>query len=307
MSRVKVRRTHREELPGIVLLRDAMADDGSGASLRRPVLDLDMEVDPTLDHLMTHDPNGFFSAVLHDETLGYAVAHVRSRQWILSEIGVLPQHRGQGIGTALLGKALAYGERAGVKSWLTLVPRNPALEALLLKHDLRPLTPLYVVRVEPGRAARLGRALSALHPGQDVTAELLSRRGQADLDRIDTFSRGVVREGDHVFWLKRAGLNASFVRQGNRIAAYGYGGTAQVGPVAGTTREAALAALGQSMLAALEQGPDASLVLRVPATFEEAMVALLENGARLEDTWMIHTRGESHSFDRYIPGIPVLP
>ncbi len=306
MSRIKVRRTHREELPGIVLLRDAMAEGSSGRG-RRTVLDLDMEVDPTLDHLMTHDPNGFFSAVRHEETLGYAVSHVRSRQWVLSEIGVLPAFRGQGVGTALLEKALAHGERAGVRSWLAMVPGVPELQALLLRHGLRPRAPLYVFRLEPERGTRLGRALAGLLPGQDVTTDLLSRRGQADLDRIDTFSRGVVREGDHVFWLKSLGLNASFVRQGNRIAAYGYGGKAQVGPVAGTTREAALAALGHGLLAALEQAPGAALVVRVPAAFEEAVEALLEGGALLTESWMIHIRGECHAFDRYLPGTPQLP
>lgn len=307
MSRVKVRRTHREELPGVVLLRDVVASERTGEGRRKTVLDLDMEVDPTLDHLMAHDPNGFYSAVLHEETLGYAVAHVRSRQWVLSEMGVLPQHRGQGIGGLLLDRALAYGERAGVKSWLAIVPPDPDLQALLLGRDLRPLAPLYLFEVEPEPAATLGRALSGLLPGQDVTTELLSRRGQADLDRIDTFSRGVVREADHVFWLKQLELNASFVRQGARIAAYGYGGRAQVGPVAGTTREAALAALGQALLAALSQAPKSPVTVRIPATFGEAVDALLDRGARLSGTWMIHTRGESHSFDRYIPGTPVLP
>jgi len=307
MSRVKVRRTHREELPGLVLIRDVVHDENAGETRRRTVLDLDMEVDPTLDHLMAHDPNGFFSAVLHEETLGYAVAHVRSRQWILSEIGVLPQHRGRGIGGLLLDRALTYGERAGVRSWLALVPPVAGLQALVLRRELRPLAPLYVLELDLEEAAGLARALAALHPGQDVTTELLSRRGQADLDRIDSFSRGVARESDHVFWLKQLGLNASFVQQGTRIAAYGYGGRAQIGPVAGSTREAALAALGHALASALAQDPKGPLVLRIPATFEEAVEALLDSGARLRETWMIHTRGESHSFDRYLPGLPVLP
>ena len=63
MAKVKVRRTHREELPGAVVLRDAVAGSGS------QILDLNMEIDPDLNHLITHDPDGFMSAVDRDETL----------------------------------------------------------------------------------------------------------------------------------------------------------------------------------------------------------------------------------------------
>ena len=49
MAKVKVRRTSREELPGMVILREATA--GTLPALRggAQVLDLDMDVDPDLD------------------------------------------------------------------------------------------------------------------------------------------------------------------------------------------------------------------------------------------------------------------
>ena len=60
MAKIKVRRTNREELPGVALLRSAVSAE---TSVEAGMLDLDMAIDPTLEHLMTHDPDGFFSAV----------------------------------------------------------------------------------------------------------------------------------------------------------------------------------------------------------------------------------------------------
>lgn len=127
MARIKVRRINREELPGIAILRDAVAADLAAYPANRGTLDLDMEIDPDLRHLLAHDPDGFFTAMEKDETLGFAAAHVRSRQCILSELWVLPQHQGNGAGGALLDRVLAYGGRSGAREYLAMVPAEPGI------------------------------------------------------------------------------------------------------------------------------------------------------------------------------------
>lgn len=307
MARIKVRRTNREELPGVALLRDAVAAE-TGFRVGGPqTLDLDMELDPTLAHLMGHDPDGFVSALNRDETVGFGAAHVRSRQWVLSELWVLSQHRGTGAGEALLERLLLYGERSGAREYLAVVPDAGSIVALLVRHDFRSLTPVYELRISREKAEKLGTALSRLLPGQDVTQELLERRGQADLDRIDKLTRRLVREADHVFWLKTLGLNAWFIRQGSRIAGYGYGGRSQIGPIAGTTQEAALAALGFAFGAALERSLRQSLEVRIPAAFDAGVQALLDGGAVLEGVLSLYGRGSLPSFDRYVLGTVNLP
>jgi len=243
MAKIKVRRINREELPGAAILRDAVAADLAAFPSNRGVLDLDMDIDPNLRHLLKHDPDGFFTAYQGEETLGFAASHVRSRQWILSELWVLPQHQGHGAGDALLSRVLAYGERSGAREFLAVVPTEPAIQATLLGHGFEPLMPVYLFSISDEAAARLASTLTRLLPGKDVTNDLLSRRGQADLDRIDRVTRNVTRDVDHGFWLKERQLRAAFVRQGERIAAYAYGGRDQVGPVAGSTQEAAVSAL----------------------------------------------------------------
>ena len=132
--------------------------------------------------------------------------------------------------------------------------------------------------------------------------------GQADLDRIDKLNRNITRETDHQYWLKQRGYRAAFVRQGQRIAAYAYGGVDQVGPTAGTTREAALCALGWAINLAAESSEDARvLTLRIPAPFVDAVDAALEAGCRVEATLMIYARNLNLAFDRSTFGHIALP
>ena len=307
MAKIKVRRINREELPGAAILRDAVAADLAAFPSNQGILDLDMEIDPNLRQLLTHDPDGFFTAYQGEETLGFGSAHVRSRQCILSELWVLPQHQGHGAGDALLSRVLAYGERSGVREFLAIVPTEPRIQATLLRHGFEPVTPVYLFSISVEAAAKLASTLTRLLPGKDVTNDLLNRRGQADLDRIDRVTRNITRDVDHAFWLKEQQLRAAFVRQGDRIAAYAYGGRAQVGPIAGSTQEAAVAALGWALSSAIEAGTSEDIELRVPAPFTSAVEVLLDSGAHLQATLLLYGKGLSLSFDRCIFGPLCLP
>ncbi len=307
MARIKVRRINREELPGVVILRDAVAAGLSAFPSSSGILDLDMEIDPDLEHLLTHDPDGFFTAYDGQETLGFAAAIVRSRQWILSELWVLPQHQGRGAGEALLSRALAYGDRSGAREYLALVPSETAVQALLLKHGFTLLAPAYLFSLSVDRAVTFAGALQRLLPGAEVTSDLLNRRGQADVDRLDRLTRGIARDADHDYWLKRRRHRAAFVRHGERIAAYAYGGDAQVGPVAGSTQDAALCATGWALRMAVESGGTGRLDLLVPAPFTPAVETILEAGGRLESTLAIYARGVKLAFDRLLFGQISLP
>lgn len=307
MGKVKVRKATREELPGIVVIRDATRDSESGERSSTAVLDLDMDVDPELLHLLTHDPNGFFTAVDSGETLGFAAAHVRSRQWILSELWVLPQHHGRGAGEALLNRTLSYGNRSGAREYLALVPPHGSVQSLLLRHDFKPLMPVYHLTIDSEDALQLSQALMRLLPGQEVTSELLQRRGQADLDRLDRLGRDITREADHLFWLRKRGMRAAFVRDGSRIAAYGYGGNGVAGPFMASTPDGALAGLGWCLSLAAKKAKSSTIDLRLPAAFEAGLQAIFEGGGRIEATILLFGRGCTSSFDRLGFGPVNLP
>ena len=149
--------------------------------------------------------------------------------------------------------------------------------------------------------------LKGLLPGKDATVDLLNRRGQADIDRIDRVTRNITREADHVFWLKERQLRVALVQQGTRIAAYAYGGVDQVGPVAGSTQDAALAALGWALDLAVSAGATGEIELRIPSPFGSAVEALLDTNASLRATLLVYGKGISLSFDRSLFGTLCLP
>jgi len=307
MAKIKARTINREELPGIAILRDAVAADLAAYPSSKGTLDLEMDTDPELRHLLSHDPDAFFTVYEGGETLGFAAAHVRARQCILSELWVLPQHHGRGAGKALLSRILSSGERSGAREFLALVPTEPAIQALLLGHGFEPMTTVYQFSLPVSSATRLASGLKGLLPGKDATADLLNRRGQADIDRIDRVTRNITREADHVFWLKELQLRAALVQQGDRIAAYAYGGEEQVGPVAGSTQDAALAALGWALDLAVGAGATGEIELRIPSPFGSAVEALLDSDANLRATLLVYGRGVSLSFDRSLFGTLCLP
>ena len=187
------------------------------------------------------------------------------------------------------------------------MPPAGAIQSLLLRYGLAPFTPAFMFRLSRELALDLGSRLTRLLPGQEVTGELFNRRGQADLDRIDRLTRNITREIDHVHWLKGRGHRVAFVRQGERIAAYAYGGEDAVGPVAGATQKAALSGMGWALGLAARSSRSESLRLLVPARFAPAVEVLLEAGAHLHATLMVYAKGLSVGLDRCVLAGPSLP
>jgi len=220
---------------------------------------------------------------------------------------VLPQHRGLGAGEALMSKVMAFAERSGVRELLSLVPADGAIQGLLLVHGFEPITPVYHFRLDPESAAPTAASLARLLPAEDATTQVLNQHGKVDLERIDKMTRNITRAGDHLFWIKAMNCRATFVRQGARIAAYGLGGPNQVGPVAGTTQEATLSALGHALGSAFESKPAGAVEVRIPASFRPAVEALMEAGARIHSTSVVYGRDTSLKLDRLAFGTAALP
>jgi hypothetical protein len=81
----------------------------------------------------------------------------------------------------------------------------------------------------------------------------------------------------------------------------------QVGPVAGSTQDAALSGLGWALELALDSGMREPIELRVPAPFTSAIDALLDANARMNATLMLYGKGVSLAFDRLVFGPICLP
>ncbi|MEN8165141.1 MAG: hypothetical protein ABFS37_13505, partial [Acidobacteriota bacterium] len=191
--------------------------------------------------------------------------------------------------------------------FLALVPPTGSIQALLVSHGFQPEVPVFRLHISADMAGEPAGAMARLLPAKEVTQDLLARQGQADVDRIDRIARNFVREVDHQYWLKERSGRVVFVRQGTRIAGYGYGGPNQVGPVSGTTQDAAMCALGHAIQMAIETRPEQDISILIPASFSPAVQALLDCGATIESTFLLYGRGLTSAFDRVVFGNPFLP
>jgi ribosomal protein S18 acetylase RimI-like enzyme len=113
------------------------------------------------DELFAKPDTVLFLAHVHDALVGYAVAHVMPvrETWIydtwetgdrigeLESIGVLPEHRGEGIGSALLDEVDREFEALGVKDViLGVLPGNTDAMRLYARRGFTP-TWLYMSRL----------------------------------------------------------------------------------------------------------------------------------------------------------------
>ncbi len=259
-----------------------------------------------LAHLARHDGDGFLVASVGDEVVGFAASFVRSRQLTISQPWLLPEYHDHEVAEALLRRAMAYGERSGAGDVGAHLLSEAHWQAALFRFGLRPRFPVYRLVLATDAARSAGRKMSSLLPGSELTRDALNRRaGAADLERLDRLARGVARPMDHDYWLGERRLRLAKVRDGQRVAAYAYGGAGQCGPVAGATTEAALAGIGWALQLAAEATVESVQIL-IPAVFESALETLFDAGAECAAASVWMTRNPGNAFERYVvPSVTV--
>ncbi len=286
----------RAALPG---WQDTTPGEGRG----RPVSDLAFD----FAHLAHHDGDGFLVATVDDTVAGFCTAFVRSRTLSLTGIWILPEFQDRPVAASLIRRALAYGDRAGAVEACSLVLGDAELEGELFRFGLRPRFPVYRLRLAAAAAKALGSELARLLPGAKSSEETIRRgSGRSDTERIDRLARGLSRPMDHEYWLAERGLGAALVRDGNRVAAYAYGGRGCCGPLAATTSDAAVAALGWALQLASVDAEDGVDVL-VPAVFEAAVEHLLEAGGACLASCQWMTRNPAGGLERCLLASTTIP
>ncbi|MEP0774045.1 MAG: GNAT family N-acetyltransferase [Acidobacteriota bacterium] len=286
----------RAALPG---WQDTAPADGRS----RPPSDLALD----FAHLAHHDGDGFLVATVDDTVAGLCTAFVRSRTLSLTGIWILPEFQDRPVAASLIRRALAYGDRAGAVEACSLVLGDAGLEGELFRFGLRPRFPVYRLRLAAAAAKTLGSELARLLPGGEVSEDSVRHRtGRSDTERIDRLTRGLARPMDHDHWLVGRGLRVAMVRAGDRVAAYAYGGAGQCGPLAATTSDAALAALGWALQMAAADA-EGAVEAQVPGVFEGAVEHLLEAGGRClaAGAWM--TRHPVSGMERCLLASTTIP
>lgn len=259
-----------------------------------------------LAHLAHHDGDGFLIASRDEDVIGFAVSFVRSRQLLLSHLWLVPDLADGAVAELLVRRVAAFGARSGIHDLACHALAGPWQQAICFRFGMRPRFPVYRVVLSQKAALEAGIQLSRLLPGTELSDDEVTRRaGTGEPDRIDRLVRGVGRTLDHEYWLGPRSLRLATVREGNRVAAYAYGGHGQCGPVAATTAEAALAAVGWALrLAAASSEP--LVTVYVPAVFEAGLEALLDAGGECRAQTMWLSQSPPSGMERSILGGPTL-
>jgi GNAT superfamily N-acetyltransferase len=321
-----------EELADCALIWHAAVNDYMtrlGRALPPPVLDPAVRLS---QHLLATDPDLFRVAVRsraggRDKVVGFGIGLQREHVWYLSQLYVLPEEQGHGLGKALLSQILPAAPAAGAadepgsgaaKHGILATcadTAQPIADALYAKLGIVPRVPVFNL---VGRVASPA-ALPPLPDGVEAIPleppELVSHRNPAGpgrselyqtIDLIDRRVLGYAHQADHDFLRVQGRTGFLYRTSSGEVLGYGY--SSQVG------RFGPLALLDDTLTAPVighllrEIEPRGAASAWVPGSNDRAMVAFLRAGLRMEGfpAMFCWTRPFA-AFERYLPaGLALL-
>lgn len=242
------------------------------------------------DHIVTGSPQRGWLAERDGRVLGFGICAQRADMTFLSFLFVRPDAQANGLGRALLERAMANSEYRAV----CIGAIQPISAALYAQYGMVPRVPLFMFSGKPNSALR------ALPQGMEIGP--VSIEDVAELDQDVT---GLTRPSDHAAWERwdrqRLGLYVS-----GDLIGYGYvQSVGRLGPVIVRESEHLLPFIG----ALMDLLPDVETwLLNVPGPAAETFETLLKAGLRLEGPPIVYCATElriDHS--RYLPSTFALP
>lgn len=243
------------------------------------------------------DPAGLWVAEDDGALVGSVFSWACGDLWFLAELFVQPGRQGEGIGNALLARALDHAQRSGAaKRALITFAFNTVSQGLYIRHGMFPRLPLFIVSGTMPRAME-GQARLDAAP---LTA--------ADLDAVGDLDRqaiGVSREKHHRLLLGDSAMSgfALFARPGE-IAGYAYvSSSGHIGPVAVTEPALLEAAFATALRLAAESGA-ARVSAFLPGTSEAALALAFRHGLRIAFPLVLACTPGFGDWTRYLPRNP---
>ncbi len=246
---------------------------------------------------LASDPDGYFCAVEEGRIRGMVSSLVRGRVWYLSMFFVLPGDQGRGLGRALLGRALAYGEARGAEVRCTWATLDPRAQARYVMAGMAPRWPIYPLDGDAAAAARLEARV-----GLDLRERDLPLDPHA-AEKLIAEVFGAGRADDLAHWRGDGGA-AVAIERGGELAAFAYRRGERIGPAAGRDETALLQAVAAA--AAAGAGGGGSVTVRVPGACASLLEALVGSGFRIGDPTLFMASRPFGRPELYLPSGPIL-
>jgi GNAT superfamily N-acetyltransferase len=288
-----IRKVRPDELEEVWRVHVASSSDGAarrGEPVARPA---DAPVASDARAGLASDPDGYFYAVED----GMVSALVRGPVWYLSMFFVLPGDQGQGLGRALLERALAYGEARGVAVRCTLATLDPRAQARYVMAGMAPRWPIYRLDGDAAAVARL-KARVGLDPR---AREVPCDPGAAEKLTGEVFGHD---RADDLAHFRGDGAAAIAIERGGEIAAFAFRRGPRIGPAAGRDETAFLHAVAAAAAAGAESGGGATI--RVPGACASLLQALVGCGFRIGSPTLFMASRLLGRPEVYLPSGPIL-
>ena len=260
-----------------------------------PIID---EPSAEMRHLLRTDPKLSWIASEGGRQVGFSVGFVRADLWFLSDLFVLPEAYGKGIGGELLRRCIAGGQARGVRIRAVASSHDAGAQKLYIEAGMVPRFPLFSLAGE----ARKLRELPAAPV--EVSAIGSSKSWVRRLAELDKKVWGRERDRDHRYWLGEAGLDGIAILERGELAAYAYfaaeGHSRRVGPMA-CSRSGQQLRLLRAIGDAIGTTQNVAVELRVPGINMIALTALLKIGMKIDHAGFYMASHPFGRFDRYLP------
>lgn len=228
----------------------------------------------SLPHLARTDPDGLVLATDGDRPIGFGCAYRRERFWYLSQLQVIPERQGEGVGTALLDRLLPPPSERGSTILATSVEAaQPVSTMLYARRGIVPRVPCYWM---DGLRSLVG--LPRLPDG--IEHRPMSPAAEPSVAAFDRSLLGYARPADHEQWLREAEEARVYVTADGEVAGYGYRSPGWLSPIAGFD-EHLVPAIMRDLLAGADGALD-EVTVGVPGDSVRLLPALLAAGMRAD-------------------------
>jgi len=231
---------------------------------------------------------------------GFAFSWMRQRFWFLAQLFVRPGAQSQGLGQAMLSKALQHAEENGAENRaLITMAYNMKSTGLYIRNGIYPREPLLrLVAPAPVMEERNGASDLQVMPIDPWPA---SREW---LSRIDEDVLGFRRESHHAFQLGGFAARALRIERAGRPVGYAYVSAAgHIGPLAVTPGEDGPGVLRAVVSCALEGQPK-QVSMIVPGRADRMLAAAFQLGFRIDEPFVLLATRSFGDWSHYLPSNP---
>jgi ribosomal protein S18 acetylase RimI-like enzyme len=260
-------------------------------------------------HLLQTDPKLAWVSMEGGRAIGFSVGLVRGDLWFLSDLFVLPEAYGKGIGGELLRRCLAAGIERGARIRAVASSHDLSAQRLYIEAGMVPRFPLYGIE---GAARGLNKLPNPKPSAKERIQKIApSRAWIRKLGDLDETIWGRRRDSEHRLWCELRLHCIALTESRDRLLAYAYHSSAatpapwdglpyRIGPVAARSARLQLTLL-RAIGDALSGEADATVEFRVPGINMTVLGALLGAGFKIDHIGHFMASRSFGRFDRYLP------